>query len=191
MSFLLNNHQIFQGPSWSWSYSSWIYNYLCNRCLSQLTLRVRIPLRRGVLNTTLCDKVCQWLVTGRWFPPSTAVSSTNKTDCHYTTEISLKVALNTITLTFKSFAWSAINSFMAMWNKRMNCETTHDWNRGEMIYFFQFLYLLPIVSKLSLTILFIFYSNFLYRIGTNMHNVNTTFNKISVIWRYIEIWRGG
>ena len=22
-----------QGPSWSWSYGSWIYNYLCNQCL--------------------------------------------------------------------------------------------------------------------------------------------------------------
>ena len=24
------------GPSWSWSYGSWIYNYLCNQCLSPL-----------------------------------------------------------------------------------------------------------------------------------------------------------
>jgi hypothetical protein len=40
---------------------------------------VRTSLRRGVLNTTLCDKVCQWLATGRWLSP---VSSTNKTDCH-------------------------------------------------------------------------------------------------------------
>jgi len=24
------------GASWSWSYGSWIYNYLCNRCLSPL-----------------------------------------------------------------------------------------------------------------------------------------------------------
>jgi hypothetical protein len=29
--------------------------------------RVRIPLRRGVLDTTLCDQVCQWLVAGRLF----------------------------------------------------------------------------------------------------------------------------
>jgi len=28
----------------SWSYSSWIYNYLCNQCLWPLTLRVRILL---------------------------------------------------------------------------------------------------------------------------------------------------
>jgi hypothetical protein len=26
-----------------WSYGSWIYNYLCNQCLSTLTLWVRIP----------------------------------------------------------------------------------------------------------------------------------------------------
>ena len=37
-------------PSWSWSYDSWIYNYLCNQCLSPLKLWVRTPLRRGVLN---------------------------------------------------------------------------------------------------------------------------------------------
>jgi len=24
------------GPSWSWLYGSWIYNYLCNQCLSPL-----------------------------------------------------------------------------------------------------------------------------------------------------------
>jgi hypothetical protein len=63
----------YRGPSWSWSYGSWIYNYLC---LSVLTLWVRILLRRGVPDTTLCDKLL--LVTGWWFSP---VSSTNKTDC--------------------------------------------------------------------------------------------------------------
>jgi hypothetical protein len=43
--------------------------------------------------------VCQWLATGQWFSSGTAVSSTNKTDYHDITEILLKVALNTITLT--------------------------------------------------------------------------------------------
>jgi hypothetical protein len=36
--------------------------------------------------TTLCDKVCQWLATGRWFSPGPPISSTNKTDCHDITE---------------------------------------------------------------------------------------------------------
>ena len=40
-----------------------------------------------------------WLAVGWWFSLSTAVSSTNKTDRHDITEILLKVALNTITLT--------------------------------------------------------------------------------------------
>ena len=51
---------------------------------------------RGVIHTTLCDKVCQRLATGRWFSPDTPVSITNKTDHHDITEILLKVALNTI-----------------------------------------------------------------------------------------------
>ena len=54
--------------------------------------------RRGVLDTTLCDKVCPW------FTPGTPVSSTSKTDCHDITEILLKVALSIIALTVKSKA---------------------------------------------------------------------------------------
>jgi hypothetical protein len=77
----------------SWSYDSWIYNYLSNQCLSPLILWVRISIRASC--TTLCDKVCQWLATGRWFSPGIPVSSTNKTDHHDITEISLKVALST------------------------------------------------------------------------------------------------
>jgi hypothetical protein len=53
----------------------------------------------GVLNTTLCDKVWQWLAIGQWFYPGTPVSSTNKTDRRNITEILLKVALNIINQT--------------------------------------------------------------------------------------------
>jgi len=85
-----------RAPSRTWSYGSWIYNYLCNRyrCLSPLMLWIRISIRTRC--TTLCNKVCQWLATGRWFSPDLPVSSTNKTDRHDITEILLKVALNTI-----------------------------------------------------------------------------------------------
>jgi len=48
---------------------------------------------------TLCDKVCQWLATSRWFFPGPSVSFIDKTDRHDITEILLKVALNTITIT--------------------------------------------------------------------------------------------
>ena len=58
-------------PSWSLSYGSWISNYLCNQCLSPLTLCVRILHRSDVLDTAVCYKVCL-------------------------TEILLKVVLNTI-----------------------------------------------------------------------------------------------
>jgi hypothetical protein len=51
---------------------------------------------RGVLDTTLCDKVCQWLAIGRWFSPGTPVTPTNKTELHDIAEILLKVPLNTI-----------------------------------------------------------------------------------------------
>jgi hypothetical protein len=59
-------------------------------------VHIETQLRRGVLDTTLCDTVCQWLTTGRWFSPGTPVSSTNTTDCHDIAEILLKVALNNI-----------------------------------------------------------------------------------------------
>jgi hypothetical protein len=38
-----------------------------------------------LFDTTFCDRVCQWLVTGQWFSLGTLVSSTNKTDHHYIT----------------------------------------------------------------------------------------------------------
>ena len=53
---------------------------------------------QGVLDT-VCDQVCQWRATGRWFSPDTPVSSTNKTDLHDIAEILLNVVLNTINQT--------------------------------------------------------------------------------------------
>jgi hypothetical protein len=63
-------------------------------------LWVRISIRAR--STTLCDKVCQWLATGRWFSQSAPVSSTYKIDRHDITEIVLKVALNVIKQTNKN-----------------------------------------------------------------------------------------
>ena len=53
---------------------SWVYYYLCNQYLSPLKLWVLTLFMACVLDTTLCDKVCQWLATGRWFSLSTLVS---------------------------------------------------------------------------------------------------------------------
>jgi hypothetical protein len=55
------------------------------------TLRVRIPLRPGVLDTTLCAKVCHDL--------GSSVGLSGYSDHHNITEILLKVALNPITVT--------------------------------------------------------------------------------------------
>jgi hypothetical protein len=56
---------LYEGLSWPWSDGSWIYNYLCNQYLSPLMLWVRISIRARC--TILCEKICQWLVTGRGF----------------------------------------------------------------------------------------------------------------------------
>ena len=72
--------------------------YCQNTLIYILRLKVPRPWRR-VLDTKLCDKVCQWLAIGRWFSLGTQVSSTNKTDHHDIIEILLKVALNTINQT--------------------------------------------------------------------------------------------
>ena len=87
-----------EGLSRPWSYGGWIYKYPCSQCLSPLMLWVRLPLR--AMYTTLCDKVCQWLLIDRWFFPGPPVSSTNKTDRHDITEILLKVVLSTIKQTY-------------------------------------------------------------------------------------------
>ena len=68
------NPQIYQGAAIAMIVWSWIYNYLCNQCLSPLMLWVWISIR--VRCTTSYDKVCQWLALGRWFPPPIKLTST-------------------------------------------------------------------------------------------------------------------
>jgi uncharacterized protein (DUF1919 family) len=115
LSFYMNQHldkehiTLWQGPSWPWCYGSWIYNYLCNQYLSPVILWVRITIR--AMCTPLCGNVCQWLVTGLWFSPSSPVSSTNQTDCHDIAEILLKVAWYTIKQT-KNTLWPLDKTFI-------------------------------------------------------------------------------
>jgi hypothetical protein len=82
-------YKVKQGQSWSWSHVA-ISAYHPLRCVFEPRSWW------GVLDTTLCDKVCQWLVTGWWFSTSTPVSFTNITDRHNISEILLKVVLNTM-----------------------------------------------------------------------------------------------
>ena len=85
------------------SYNTCILNlfifFLSFTCSSHYPLHKGVVVVVIVWYITLCDKVCQWLVTGRWFSAGTPVASTNKTDRHDITKILLKVALNTITPT--------------------------------------------------------------------------------------------
>jgi hypothetical protein len=79
-------------------------------CKDSTYLQFETCPRRGVLDTTLYDKVCQWHTTGLWFSPGTPVSSTNKTDRYDITEILLKVVLNAIKQTNKpGFPFSLIS----------------------------------------------------------------------------------
>ena len=77
-----------EGLSWSWSYVSG-FTTTC-----AISREFESCSWRGVLDTTLCDKVCQWLAAGWWFsfvlqfPPPIKLPNVN--------EIFLKVALNTI-----------------------------------------------------------------------------------------------
>ena len=52
------------------------FNYTSYHCLSPPLLWVRIPPRPGLLDTQLCDQVCQWLSL------DTPISSTTKTDSY-------------------------------------------------------------------------------------------------------------
>ena len=92
-----------------WNFVFWKYFVLVEKSLGIYwnILIARVPFCLATANimtwnparctdAKLCDKVCQWLATGRWFSPGTPVSSTNKTDRHDITETLLKVALSMI-----------------------------------------------------------------------------------------------
>jgi hypothetical protein len=113
-----NSKVVLCRPSWSWWHSSLISNYLCNQCLS--------PLRWGVLDTTLCDKVFQRLATGRWLSPGTLITSTNKTDRHDITEILLKVAIYHITVPLPPIKPNTdSNNHLSKWQLYNKANTTN------------------------------------------------------------------
>jgi len=127
------------GPLWSWSYGSWVCNYICDQYLSPLMLWIQIPLRWGVLVTTLCDKVCKWLAAGWCFSLDTPDSITNKTDHQDITEILLAMALNTInqpTNQSQSIAYQnrSIQILFPALYKLWNCRHLNKKNLRELLY---------------------------------------------------------
>ena len=80
----------------SWSYGNWIYNYLCNQCITTKVVCSNPVHGEEYSIQHYVMKFVDWLATGQWFSLGIAVYSTNKTDLQDITEILLKVALNTI-----------------------------------------------------------------------------------------------
>jgi hypothetical protein len=83
-------------------------------------------LHSAVLDTTLCDQVCQWLSAGWWFTQSTPVSSTTKTDHHDIAEILLEVGLNTITLTPDNLTFILLRILVLNYHTIMTTTTHND-----------------------------------------------------------------
>jgi hypothetical protein len=112
MNVIVTNGCIYGSKQFAccWWSTSWLYMYFQNRnlwnnnfvncfinyCNHVLPLMLWARISTRARCTTLCDKVCQWLATGRWISPGPAVSPTNKTERHDIAEILLKVALSTI-----------------------------------------------------------------------------------------------
>jgi hypothetical protein len=90
-----------QALSYSWSYTM-VVRFTTSCAISayhHLSCEFESPSWWVLFDTTLCDKVSQWLVAGRWFSSGTPVSSTNTTDYHNIAQILVKMALSTISLT--------------------------------------------------------------------------------------------
>ena len=69
-----------KGPSWL--YGCWFTTNCAISAYHHWNCKLESGSWWGVLDTTLCDKVCRWFAAGQWFSPGNPVSSTNKTDCH-------------------------------------------------------------------------------------------------------------
>ena len=95
-SYFSHNVNYQENKGLSWSYGSWIYNYMCNQCLSPLKLLSSNPVNGEVYSIqhyvikfdSVLRQVDGYLCVLQFPPPIT--------DCHDIIEILLKVALNTI-----------------------------------------------------------------------------------------------
>ena len=64
------------GLPWSWSYDSWIYNYLCKQCLSPLMLWVRTPFMMAMCIWYSLSVICDRSVVFSRCPPSIKLTTT-------------------------------------------------------------------------------------------------------------------
>ena len=94
------------GPSWSWPYGSWIYNYLYNQWLLLLMLWVWIPLMAQSLSWDLRQVI--GFFPGTAFPPPIKLSTTIQL------KYCCKCLLSTITLTlYEIFCLSLIEKALS------------------------------------------------------------------------------
>ena len=95
--FLLIFISKYQGPSWSWSYGSWIYNYIYMSSVPFTTNVVTSNPTQAIQHYVI--KFVSDLQQVSGFLRVLKIFSINKTDRQDITEILLKVALNTINQT--------------------------------------------------------------------------------------------
>jgi hypothetical protein len=115
----------------SWSYDTWIHNYLWNQFLSPPKFCEFESPGEPYLIQHYVIKVCQWLASGQWFSPGTLVSSTNKTDHHNITEILLKSGRNlnslfNLTFNKSEHIWRLINLKTGIQTRHQKCQLSHD-----------------------------------------------------------------
>ena len=109
------------GTSWAWSLVVGFTTTCAISAYHHKSCEFESHSCRGVLNTTLCDNVGQWLATGRWFSLSISVSSNNKTDHRDITEILLKMALNTIALNPYTYKPVICLQWYRLWGHKFQC----------------------------------------------------------------------
>ena len=124
-----------KGLSWSWSYGSWIYNYLCDQCLPPLKLWVRTPFkarctRYNIMWYSLSVTCGRSMVFSRY-----SGFFHQKTDHHKITEILLKVALITITLTLYWFLMLFLTPYEGILNEHVNSMTETEYRRQKYFIF--------------------------------------------------------
>lgn len=83
------------GASWSWLYGSWIADSVYHHYIYEVESRSW----RCLLDTTLCDKSCQWFTPRLWFSLGSTVSCSNTTDRPGIAEILFTGVLNNIPIT--------------------------------------------------------------------------------------------
>jgi hypothetical protein len=147
---------------------SWNYNYLCNQCLSPLTLRVWFPLRWGLLYTMLCDNVLS-VTCGRSvvFPGYSGFLHQSNWPPRYSWNIVESVVKNPEILNLQ-LVWLKPRIITCVW------ESAYFTNNNKLVGFMTFwLRLVKFLYYKNLWALFIFYFYLVFTCSPTYKNVHT------------------